>query len=222
MQSPSVGTVYITLNVDSVNTDGLGGVMSTDSYHHGDLRAALLSVAVEAIAEQGVHRLSLRDCARRVGVSHSAPYRHFPTKAALLTAICGEGFRLLVAAGEAAMAEHTALSEKLDAYGVAYVTFSVAHPVHYRVMFSESLDLSLVTPEEQKAGDRAFELLSECAAALPGGEEDPEAAAFAFWSLVHGIAMLVLDGRIPPERLERPGGVEALTRAAYRTWRLQG
>lgn len=196
--------------------------MSPESYHHGDLRAALLEVAVQAIAEHGVPKLSLRDCARRVGVSHSAPYRHFPTKAVLLTAICGEGFRRLVAAGEAAMAEHTELRDKLDAYGVAYVVFSVAHPVHYRVMFSESLDLSLVSEEDQAAADRAFEMLAECASALPGGEEDAEAAAFAFWSLVHGIAMLVLDGRIPAERLERPGGVEALTRGAYRTWRLQG
>jgi AcrR family transcriptional regulator len=190
-------------------------------YHHGDLRSALLSVAVDVINEEGVPGLSLRACARRIGVSHAAPYRHFPSKAALLAAIAGEGFRWLVAAAEVAMAQEDDDRGRLDAYGVAYVQFAVDHPVHHRVMFATQFDLSAFDPEDKAVADQAFALLRTCAVGLPGADEDPDGAAFAYWSLVHGMSMLLLDGRVPPERLAGLDAVERLTRAAFATWRRQ-
>ncbi|TNE89146.1 MAG: TetR/AcrR family transcriptional regulator [Deltaproteobacteria bacterium] len=191
--------------------------MTKRSYHHGDLRAALLDVAIEAIAEQGVAHLSLRDCARRIGVSHAAPYRHFATKEALLLALAEQGFRWLVDEARAAMAACEQPAERLDAYGVAYVRFAVDHPEHHRIMFTSELSPE-VDVDGPSAADEAFALLVEQAAAV-SESEDPEAAAFAYWSLVHGMSMLIIDGRVPAERLASRGAVEELARTAFRIWR---
>ncbi|MCA9708300.1 MAG: TetR/AcrR family transcriptional regulator [Myxococcales bacterium] len=140
-----------------------------DGYHHGDLRAALLQAAVALIAEHGVTKLSLRECARRAGVSHAAPYRHFPSKDALLVAIAEEGFGWLYQAGRRAMEGLVDPRERLDAYGVAYVRFAIEHPVHLRTMFTVRLDPSLAAD----VGRDAFDLLQEAAVAVAG----PVAAA---------------------------------------------
>src|SRR6266540_1426296 len=104
-------------------------------YHHGDLRRALLDAAIEAITEAGPATVSLRDLARRAGVSHAAPAYHFGDKAGLLTAIAADGFRLLGAAlGEA----WTATGSFLEV-GVAYVGFAVTHRAHFEVMFRPEL-----------------------------------------------------------------------------------
>ncbi|MBX2796723.1 MAG: TetR/AcrR family transcriptional regulator [Myxococcales bacterium] len=191
------------------------------AYHHGDLRAALLAEAVAVIAEDGLASLSLRACARRLGVSHAAPYRHFQNKDAVLTAIAGQGFRWLVAEAKEAMAGLTDVGEQLDAYGVAYVEFALRNPVHHRVMFTSQLDPAMVDNVDQQSADTAFGLLRQLAAQLPGGAHDPDAAAFAFWSLVHGVSMLLLDGRVPPERLEGEGAVEQLVRGSFAYWRAE-
>ncbi|MFK7984595.1 MAG: TetR/AcrR family transcriptional regulator [Sandaracinaceae bacterium] len=188
-------------------------------YHHGDLRAALLHAAVEVLRERGVAGLSLRECARRAGVSHAAPYRHFSNKDALMVAIAAEGFRWLVAMGEKAMADLTDTRERLDAYGVAYVRFAILHPEHHRLMFASELDSSAATPEDLADADAAFELLQRLAGDVAGPEEDSLLAAVAFWSLVHGLSMLILDGRIPPEHIADEAQVDALTRATFAQWR---
>src|SRR5690606_29637298 len=92
-----------------------------DRYHHGDLRAALLQAAVDVLAERGLGGLSLRECARRLNVSHAAPYRHFADKEALLVELAAEGFVRLADAGEHAMAPYERAEERLRAYGLAYV-----------------------------------------------------------------------------------------------------
>jgi len=184
------------------------------SYHHGDLRSALLEAAVGLISERGIEGLSLRECARIAGVSHAAPYRHFEDKDALLAAIAGQGFQWLTEAATAAMADRASAKDRLDAYGVAYVRFAVENPVHFRVMF---------TGERKPGGDgpypqAAFDLLMASAAEI-AGEKEALATATAAWSLPHGLAMLILDRRLPPEHVATPAAAEALARQAFMCWR---
>lgn len=187
------------------------------TYHHGDLRAAVLDAAAEMLREQGVDGVSLRECARRVGVSHAAPYRHFPTKEDLVAALAVQGFGWLREWGDEAMEGLVDPRERLDAYGVAYVRFAVKHPDHFRIMFTRAIDLSRA-PGSEAAG-RAYDLLRECVAAVVGETDDSDGAAAAFWALPHGLAMLILDGRIPKERVATAKAVEGLARACFAHWR---
>ena len=196
----------------------MGRKKSKDSYHHGDLETALVDAAVEVLAERGLSGLSLRECARRVGVSHAAPYRHFADKDALIRAVAEQGFARLEAAGREAMEGIDDPRDRIDAYGVAYVQFAIDHSEHHRVMFAgEGIDEE--HRDEMVHGTGAFGLLVECAAELVDDDTEPELAAVAFWSLVHGLSMLILDGRIPAELLETAEQVEFLTRNCYATWR---
>src|SRR4051812_47242054 len=111
-------------DVDGVNmARAHSGAAMAKAYHHGDLRTALLASAAELLDEGGAEAVSLRECGRRAGVSHAAPYRHFPTKEALLIALSDEGFTWLANLGEAAMRGIRGARARLDAYGVAYVRF---------------------------------------------------------------------------------------------------
>lgn len=188
-------------------------------YHHGDLRAALLAAAAKLLDDGGTEAVSLRECARRAGVSHAAPYRHFPTKEALLFALADEGFGWLADAGERAMRAipEGKPIERLDAYGVAYVHFALAHPARFRLMFAAALDPPPGT--EAVSGGRAYEILRNCVQAVFGDVDDLDAAAAAYWSLPHGLAMLILDGRIPSERVPNARAIEQLTRSSFAYWR---
>jgi AcrR family transcriptional regulator len=166
-------------------------------YHHGDLRRALVESAVAAIDEHGPGALSLRDVARRAGVSHAAPTHHFGDKAGLLTAVAVAGYRLLDAALAAAGPDFAEL-------GVAYVRFATDHPAHFAVMFRPEL-LHTDDPELAVARDSA-------GGRLHTGAGDPSRAVAA-WSLVHGLATLLRQGAITPE----PGtGVTELARSVTR------
>jgi AcrR family transcriptional regulator len=154
------------------------------AYHHGDLRPALLRAAEDAMEKQGLEALTLRDVARRAGVSHNAPYRHFKDRNALLAALAEDGFRALGKALE---------GKSGNAMGEAYVRFGLANPARFRLMFGGGLRLS-EHPGLSEASGRAYDALLQAVRArqdLP----DPELAAAAAWSLVHGLANLVLDGR---------------------------
>ncbi len=201
-----------------------------DAYHHGDLRSALLNAAVELAAEKGLQGLSLRECARRAGVSHAAPYRHFEDKNALLAAIAAEGSQRLADAGRAAMEGVTDPSERLDAYGVAYVRFALANPVHFRVMFTSECVEGDPPARVDDSGDAseaaepdpndAFGLLVKAAAEATGTEgEDALLAGFASWCVPHGLAMLLLDGRVPEERRSTPEQIDELARSVIGLWR---
>jgi AcrR family transcriptional regulator len=152
-------------------------------YHHGDLRRAILTAALDVISADGPSALSLRDLARRAGVSHAAPAHHFKDRTGLLTAIAAEGFGLLA----------TALREASDLKeaGVRYVRFAREHPAHFQVMFAPGLlraeDLELTTARAL-AGDALREAVS---GVRPEGI-DPRLAGVAAWSLAHGFATLLL------------------------------
>ncbi|MEU5938382.1 TetR/AcrR family transcriptional regulator [Micromonospora sp. NPDC047548] len=157
------------------------------AYHHGDLRRALLDAAVEAMAESGPAALSLRDLARRAGVSHAAPAHHFGDKAGLLTALAAQGFDLLTDALRGA-------GDDLAETGVAYVGFAVRHRAHFEVMFRPDLyraDDAEVTAARTRAG----EVLRTGVARHTG--RSPEVDSLAAWSIVHGFATLWLAGALP-------------------------
>jgi AcrR family transcriptional regulator len=167
------------------------GEAVTKPYHHGDLRQELIRHALAAIKDQGVAALSLRELARRAGVTHAAPAHHFRDKAGLLTAIATEGFTLL--ADTLAAAQEYGFIET----GVAYVSFAVEHPAHFTVMFGPVDDAN---PDLAAARDRAGAILHEGVVDLPHppAEADRDDAAIAAWSLVHGFATLWLIGALSP------------------------
>src|SRR6202034_791597 len=138
---------------------GYAGVMSRQTYHHGDLRAAILTEAARLVAERGADRVSLRELAREAGVSHAAPAHHFTDRRGLFTALAAQGFELLAAA----LAE--ARPSFLDA-ALAYVRFAIEHPGHYRVMFDKSL-FDPSNPELVAAESAAADALSRGVASLP-------------------------------------------------------
>jgi len=182
-------------------------------YHHGDLRRALLEAAVRTIQKQGVHALTLRAVGDDLGVSRTALYRHFADKAALLAAVASEGFRTLRLELEGAWERAGKGRAGFDAMGAAYVHFAIAQPSHYRVMFGSGFDRDAADAELIEEGTRAFTtLLNALIEEQHQGRvrpDDPERLAHFIWSLVHGIAMLAIDGAF------RTGtDVEALTRFA--------
>jgi AcrR family transcriptional regulator len=159
------------------------------SYHHGNLRRALLDAAADVIAAQGLGALSLRDLAGRAGVSHGAPAHHFGDKTGLLTALAAEGYRLL---GEA-LTEASAAGDFLEA-GLSYVRFAVAHPAHFQVMFSPQL-YRADDPDVVDARARTDAQLYGTAPERPG-VAGPRDVAIAGWCLVHGVATLWLAGNL--------------------------
>ncbi len=181
--------------------------MSGSGYHHGDLRRALLDAAVEAVEERGPAELSLRDLARRVGVSHAAPTHHFGDKAGLLTAVAVEGHELL----RAALADAWARSHDFLEVGVAYVGFAVTHRAHFEVMFRPEL-LRVDDPALARARAQSAELLYGPAEALTDAGSRVEAGVAA-WSLMHGVAWLWLNDLLPAQLGDDP---EAIARAAGR------
>ncbi|MGC4772708.1 TetR/AcrR family transcriptional regulator [Micromonospora sp. DT44] len=185
----------------------------TRAYHHGDLRRALLVAALEAIEEVGPAALSLRDLARRAGVSHAAPAHHFGDKAGLLTVLAAEGFdrlaQVLVAAGD-----------DLLTAGVAYVDFAVAHRAYFEVMFRPELH-RVDDPELTAARERAGTALRAGVAAR-GASGDTGLDPLAAWSIAHGFATLWLAGALPDRVGGNPGKAARevlgrLTRESNRT-----
>ena len=175
-------------------------------YHHGDLRRVLLEAALQAIVEVGPAAVSLRDLARRAGVSHAAPAHHFGDKAGLLTAVAADGFRQLAAT---LRDTYQATGSFLEV-GVAYVRFAITNQAHFEVMFRPEL-YHPDDPELIRARDTARALLYPPAAAATNSPDDDGdvRAGVAAWSLVHGLATLWLNHNLPPQLGDDP---EQLTR----------
>src|SRR5258706_6813060 len=134
--------------------------MASRPYHHGDLRDTLLQSALELLESEGIDALSLRELARRVGVSHAAPSHHFPDKRALLAALAAHGFATLAdEMDRAATRAGRDPVRRLTATGVAYVRFALAHPRLFRLMFGSDFDERDAHPELAAAGERAFAVL---------------------------------------------------------------
>lgn len=169
--------------------DGAGAAR----YHHGNLRAALLAAARAMLEEAGPASLSLREIARRVGVAAPSIYHHFASLDAIAAALAEQGFSELVDRLDAAP---TNTKGQLAPAGHAYIAFALANPGLYRLMFGEGLGPSFAEGDavgilRQRAYDRVKAGLRQ---RLP--EAEVATAALYLWSLVHGLALLMIDGRI--------------------------
>jgi AcrR family transcriptional regulator len=158
------------------------------SYHHGDLRNTLRDAARAILEEEGLSGLSLRAVARRAGVSHAAPYRHFPNHEALLVELVTEGFAELRQSIVAAVAGPAQEIDRITAIGAAYMRFVARRPAVARLMFGTQIPNRESHPELAAAADSVGE---EISAALIN-----PALGIAVWSAVHGLAMLVLENLI--------------------------
>lgn len=147
-------------------------MLSMTTYHHGDLRAAMLAAAARLVEEEGVAGLSVREAARRAGVSHNAPYRHFPDRESLLAALAADGLAQLEKALQGGSGREL---------GEAYVRFALANPRRFQMMF---------------AMGRGGAMYERFAQAFAGSGADAKVAAAAAWSLVHGLAQLAIAGHV--------------------------
>jgi AcrR family transcriptional regulator len=174
-----------------------------------DLRERIVRASVELLEEQGLSALSMREVARRAGVSHQAPYHHFEDREAILGAIAEQGFRMLFERLEAATnSKNKSIQERISGAGLAYVQFALENQAHFRVMFRPELVDIENCPGAKAEGDRAFTSLKECVheAVLAGLPAEPseEALVLMCWSVAHGLACLALDGplavKVPEEQ----------------------
>ncbi len=193
-------------------------------YHHGDLRNALLEVSLALVAERGVEAFSLREAARAVGVSPAAAYRHFEDKDALLAALARDAFGRLSHGMERAISrvpgkpgtpEHAIAA--FFGVGLAYVEFSVQHPSQFRVMFGPWCESAQESPDWAVPGlrDPYTILVDSLDALVASGAVRAEARAgaeIAAWSMVHGLASLVVEGAVKLTKVERGQAMRHMAR----------
>jgi len=162
------------------------------TYHHGDLRAALVDAAIDLLEESDDTELSLRAVARRAGVSPAAPYRHYADREALVSAVAAVGYREL---SKRLAAAHPSPStpEQLADVAIAYVQFALDRPALFRIMFTEPCDRD---NDERVAATAAVSEYVRAIVERTFPDADAEALATAIWALVHGLALLHLDGKL--------------------------
>lgn len=177
----------------------------TRPYHHGDLKRVVIDMAKEMLREDKGWQFTLREVARRAGVSHTAPYKHFPDKSALLAELAMLGFNDL-RTQLAAISERPLRSARAQfvAAAKAYIEFGTSNPSLYRLMFSADVDKTSF-PHLKSAGADAFAVLVNI---LERGQSDgafrkqPERnQATASWALVHGYTMLAIEGHLLAEQV---------------------
>jgi AcrR family transcriptional regulator len=181
-----------------MNDSTKAGASAKASYHHGDLRAALIAEGLRLLEERDDPDLSLREIARATGVSATAVYRHFPDKEALREALAQEAYNRLGEAQQKAAIGKANVVEEFQAMGRTYVRFALDHPAFFRLMSSlPPHDLFALETEDD---DHAGRLLRAYAAKLAGPDADLDAIkaiAMRSWALVHGLAVLMIDGYAP-------------------------
>lgn len=162
-------------------------------YHHGELQEALIAASEAILAEQGAEGFTLREAARRAGVSPAAPSHHFGNAQGLLTVVAIRGYDALAGALREAASGKQSARDKLHAQGLAYVDFALTHPGRFQMMFANK---RLVADDARlrqasRAAGHAFEIV---VAELAGGSaKEAKTAAAAAWSTVHGFAKLALE-----------------------------
>lgn len=190
------------------------------SYHHGDLRSALIAAAGEMLERDGPEAISFRAVARATGVSQTAPYNHFQSKEGLLATVAEAGFRDLEASQAAAAEMAPRGADRVTALGLDYVRFALRRPQLYRLMFGVGVSDWYAHPEVLAAKGASFRPIQAALAEhlAAGGEPAPEAvetAAIAAWALVHGLAMLLIDRSLDPTK-KAAGEAEVLVTRALR------
>jgi len=178
------------------------------AYHHGDLRPVLLEASLALIDQAGIGALSLREVARKAGVSHNAPYHHFKDRGSLLAALAEDGFAALAREMAQARAAAPDARARLEACGQAYVRFALRSPSRFKVMFRPELSApseeGAVAQSSIPALDTLTAAIVEAQAAGLAPAGDPRPLVLTCWSAVHGLASLWLDG--PLARAHRTFG----------------
>jgi AcrR family transcriptional regulator len=173
-------------------------------YHHGDLRRALIDQALRTIDKEGVEGLTLRAVGESLGVSRTALYRHFSDKQALVAGVAREGFRTLRLALVEAWEQAGRGQAGFQAMSDAYLQFAATHPSHYRVMFGRFVESGARDPQLIQEAEAAFQALVDALVAQQRQaavrDDDPILLARFVWSVVHGIAMLTIDGQLSGDK----------------------
>jgi AcrR family transcriptional regulator len=192
------------------------------AYHHGNLRQVFLRAALRMAEREGVGSLSMRELARRVGVSHGAPYHHFADRTSLLAAVAEEGFVLLARAmSDALVIAGKDPRARFEACGRGYVAFALEHRAHFRIMFRPEL----IDPEHYPAVDAqsqaALQLLTtivdDCQRAGLARHVEAKALVLTAWSTAHGFASLCVDGPLARGLRNFPGDPSVLAVGVSRT-----
>ncbi|MDK2777184.1 MAG: TetR/AcrR family transcriptional regulator [Pseudomonadota bacterium] len=190
----------------------------TGNYHHGNLREALLHAAVLAIREKGPENLSLRAVARRVGVSQTAPYRHFADKNDLLAELARQTFDELTAVTSAHISPGTSAEDNLFSAGEAYIRYAISNPEKYRLVFGNTIANRQSYPQLCDSGNRSFTVLVELIeSGIRSGEftrAEPRLLANLCWSSIHGFASLCIDGIF--DRIEHSWPLDDMIRSQVR------
>lgn len=178
------------------------------TYHHGDLKNALIAAGLDILSKSGVSALSLRSVAQRVGVSHAAPYAHFADKQALIAAISTAGYERLYEEIRAVVAAHEQdPARQLVEAGWAYVQFGLDDPAHFKVTLSGVVEKEQEYPAFVEVSKKSFGqvvgIVHACQAkgVLPRGETD--LVAVGVWSMIHGLVSLLLENQIPHSVVDR-------------------
>lgn len=175
---------------------------SVDGYHHGDLRNALVQAAFQILSEKGVSGLSLREVARRTGVSHAAPYHHFSDKEALIAAVCDHGYHLLQQEMQKGQELGPVPLDGLQNAGIAYARFAVKHPALFRLMYTWE---RVGEPSEEwtRSIDAMNQGMIHGIMEVTGAPlEEASMIHFTLWAAMHGLVMLWLDGQL--KGIDRP------------------
>jgi AcrR family transcriptional regulator len=182
--------------------------MSEKTYHHGDLKNALIQAGIKILADEGIHEFSLRKVAREAGVSHSAPYAHFTDKQALIAAISTDGYQKVYERFVAV--KRTYPEDPLRQFietAWAYVSFGFEEPDHFKITFSASVEREREYPALVEMTSKTFheltELMVRCQAAGLIEKGQPDLVAVTVWGLVHGFVNLIQEGMISHRVLER-------------------
>lgn len=181
--------------------------MTTKTYHHGNLKEALIAAGLEILSEKGMDGLSLRNVAKKVGVSHAAPYNHFPNKQALLAAISTAGHEQLYQTLLGAFEKSKPSSpDTITEVAWSYLQFALNDPGRFKLMFSGALEEERDHPDYEEISRKNISLFEEiivfCQSKGQIAEGRVENIAIRLWSLVHGFTYLVLEDQFPREFIE--------------------
>lgn len=202
----NVACVHIVLTyARAVHPDDGGAQAAGDeprAYHHGNLRRELLDAAMRLFASRGTLDFNLRELAREVGVTHNAPYRHFKSKTELLAALRQEGFEHLAERERVALVrlgDDASARARVRALGEAYLFFALAEPLAFRIMLAHPVEPGLDRTSLETESFAILERALERARATGEVRADlsPRELALGAWSLVHGLASLLVSGRLP-------------------------
>ena len=190
-------------------------------YHHGDLHQEIICAACELLEENNISSLSLRAVAKKVGVSHTAPYRHFKDKESLLAGIAGRGYDELTTQMKEAVELHPGNpAAQLQEAGIRYVELALKQPQCSHLMYSGILPCDDTYPELKESGDTAFDglkmIIEEGQSSGEFKQGDIELLALTAWAGIHGLTMLLISGTLP-EILSLQIDVSLLTSAVTST-----